>query len=82
MLKPSTANVITKRAFAMVIANLKVDLLYGWIDPRGMVVAANTQGYAVAVKALGATPRRIYARHGKRDFPDDALGQHRRRLAA
>jgi peptide/nickel transport system permease protein len=41
--------------------------IHGWEAyarlTRGMVVAANTQGYAVAVKALGATPGRIYARH-------------------
>ena len=41
--------------------------IHGWEAyarlTRGMVVAANTQGYAVAVKALGATPMRIYARH-------------------
>ncbi|MCC7483486.1 MAG: ABC transporter permease [Burkholderiales bacterium] len=30
---------------------------------RGMVIAANTQGYAVAVRALGARPRTVYARH-------------------
>lgn len=30
---------------------------------RGMVLAANTQGYAVAVRTLGATPSRIYLRH-------------------
>ncbi len=30
---------------------------------RGMVLAANTQGYAVAVRALGATPSRVYLRH-------------------
>jgi peptide/nickel transport system permease protein len=41
--------------------------IHGWEAyarlTRGMVVAANTQGYAVAVKALGATPGRIYLRH-------------------
>jgi peptide/nickel transport system permease protein len=41
--------------------------IHGWEAyarlTRGMVVAANTQGYAVAVKALGASPARIYARH-------------------
>lgn len=41
--------------------------IHGWEAyarlTRGLVVAANTQGYAVAVKALGATPGRIYARH-------------------
>ena len=41
--------------------------IHGWEAyarlTRGMVVAANTQGYAVAVKALGATPGRIYTRH-------------------
>jgi len=30
---------------------------------RSMVIAANTQGYAVAVRALGATPMTIYGRH-------------------
>jgi peptide/nickel transport system permease protein len=30
---------------------------------RGMVLAARTHGYAVAVHALGASPLRIYARH-------------------
>jgi len=30
---------------------------------RGMVISANTQGYAVAVRALGATPFAIYSRH-------------------
>ncbi len=30
---------------------------------RGMVIAANTQGYAVAVRGMGATPWRIYLRH-------------------
>jgi len=30
---------------------------------RGMVISANTQGYAVAVRALGATPFTIYRRH-------------------
>jgi peptide/nickel transport system permease protein len=30
---------------------------------RGMVISANTQGYAVAVRALGATPFTIYGRH-------------------
>jgi peptide/nickel transport system permease protein len=30
---------------------------------RGMVLAARTQGYAVAVHALGAGPVRIYSRH-------------------
>lgn len=30
---------------------------------RGMVLAANTQGYAVAVRALGARPLTVYARH-------------------
>ncbi len=30
---------------------------------RGMVLAAKTQGYAVAVQSLGATPGRIYYRH-------------------
>ncbi|MGZ8203839.1 MAG: ABC transporter permease subunit, partial [Burkholderiales bacterium] len=41
--------------------------IHGWEAyarlTRGMVVAANTQGYAVAVRALGATPARIYVRH-------------------
>ncbi len=30
---------------------------------RGMVIGANTQGYAVAVRGMGATPWRIYLRH-------------------
>ncbi len=30
---------------------------------RGMVLSASSQGYAVAVHALGATPARIYTRH-------------------
>ncbi len=30
---------------------------------RGMVISANTQGYAVAVRALGASPLSIYTRH-------------------
>jgi peptide/nickel transport system permease protein len=30
---------------------------------RGMVLAARSQGYAVAVHALGATPARIYVKH-------------------
>ena len=30
---------------------------------RGMVLSARSQGYAVAVHALGATPARIYLRH-------------------
>lgn len=30
---------------------------------RGMVLSANTQGYAVAIRALGATPLHIYGRH-------------------
>src|SRR4029078_6201844 len=41
--------------------------IHGWEAyarlTRGMVVAANTEGHAVAVKALGATPGRIYLRH-------------------
>lgn len=41
--------------------------IHGWEAyarlTRGLVVAANTQGYAVAVRALGATPGRIYMRH-------------------
>ena len=30
---------------------------------RGMVLSANTHGYAVAVKSLGARPLRVYGRH-------------------
>jgi peptide/nickel transport system permease protein len=30
---------------------------------RGMVIAANAQGYAVAVRSLGGTPLAIYGRH-------------------
>ncbi|MBT3359740.1 MAG: ABC transporter permease [Rhodospirillales bacterium] len=41
--------------------------IYGWEVfarlTRGMVLSANTDGYAVAVSSLGATPGRIYARH-------------------
>lgn len=41
--------------------------IYGWEVfarlTRGMVIAANTHGYAVALASLGASPWRIYARH-------------------
>jgi peptide/nickel transport system permease protein len=41
--------------------------IHGWEAyarlTRGLVVAANTQGYAVAVRALGARPTTIYMRH-------------------
>lgn len=40
---------------------------YGWEVfarlTRGVVISANTQGYAMAVTALGAPPWHIYARH-------------------
>jgi hypothetical protein len=41
--------------------------IHGWEAyarlTRGMVIAASTQGYAVAVRALGAKPATIYFRH-------------------
>ena len=41
--------------------------LYGWERyariARGLAIAANAQGYAAAVRQLGATPLRIYLRH-------------------
>ena len=41
--------------------------LYGWERyariARGLALSAITQGYAVAVKTLGASPMRIYGRH-------------------
>ncbi len=41
--------------------------LYGWERyariARGLALSAMTQGYAVAVKTLGASPLRIYGRH-------------------
>ncbi len=41
--------------------------LYGWERhariARGLAIAANAQGYAAAVRQLGATPGRIYLRH-------------------
>jgi peptide/nickel transport system permease protein len=41
--------------------------LYGWERharmARGLAIAANTQGYAAAVRQLGATPLRIYLGH-------------------
>jgi peptide/nickel transport system permease protein len=41
--------------------------LYGWERhariSRGLAIAANAQGYAAAVRQLGATPMRIYMRH-------------------
>ena len=41
--------------------------IYGWEVfarlTRGMVLSANTHGYAVAVSSLGASPGRIYAAH-------------------
>lgn len=41
--------------------------LYGWERyariSRGLALSAMTQGYAVAVKTLGASPLRIYGRH-------------------
>jgi len=41
--------------------------LHGWERhariARGLAIAANAQGYAAAVRQLGATPMRIYMRH-------------------
>lgn len=41
--------------------------IYGWEVfarlTRGMVLTANTHGYALAVESLGASPWRIYAKH-------------------
>ncbi|MCW3476115.1 ABC transporter permease [Limobrevibacterium gyesilva] len=41
--------------------------LYGWERhariARGLAIAANAQGYAAAVRQLGASPLRIYLRH-------------------
>jgi peptide/nickel transport system permease protein len=41
--------------------------LYGWERyariARGLAISANAQGYAAAVRQLGATPARIYLRH-------------------
>jgi peptide/nickel transport system permease protein len=41
--------------------------LYGWDRnariSRGLAIAANTQGYAAAVRQLGAGPLRVYLRH-------------------
>jgi peptide/nickel transport system permease protein len=41
--------------------------IYGWERyariARGLAIAANSQGYAAAVRQLGATPVRIYLRH-------------------
>ena len=41
--------------------------LYGWERyariARGLAISANSQGYAAAVRQLGATPWRIYFRH-------------------
>lgn len=41
--------------------------IYGWEVfarlTRGMVISANTHGYAVALSSLGASPTRIYLRH-------------------
>jgi peptide/nickel transport system permease protein len=41
--------------------------IHGWEQyarlVRGMVMSAQGQGYAVAIKSLGAKPARIYARH-------------------
>ena len=41
--------------------------LYGWERyariARGLAISANAQGYAAAVRQLGATPSRIYLRH-------------------
>ena len=41
--------------------------VYGWEVfarlTRGMVISANTHGYAIALSSLGASPQRIYMRH-------------------
>ena len=41
--------------------------LFGWERyariARGLAISANAQGYAAAVRQLGATPQRIYLRH-------------------
>jgi peptide/nickel transport system permease protein len=41
--------------------------LFGWERyariARGLAISANAQGYAAAVRQLGATPTRIYLRH-------------------
>lgn len=41
--------------------------LYGWERnariARGLAISANAQGYAAAIRQLGASPWRIYARH-------------------
>jgi peptide/nickel transport system permease protein len=41
--------------------------IYGWERytriTRGLTLSAMTQGYAVAVNTLGATPKRVYLRH-------------------
>ncbi|MGJ4890019.1 ABC transporter permease [Bradyrhizobium sp. HKCCYLR20261] len=41
--------------------------LFGWERyariARGLAISANAQGYAAAVRQLGATPRRVYLRH-------------------
>ncbi|WP_430642346.1 ABC transporter permease [Bradyrhizobium aeschynomenes] len=41
--------------------------LFGWERyariARGLAISANAQGYAAAVRQLGATPRRVYLKH-------------------
>jgi len=41
--------------------------LFGWERyariARGLAISANAQGYAAAVRQLGATPQRVYLRH-------------------
>jgi peptide/nickel transport system permease protein len=41
--------------------------LYGWERyariARGLAISASAQGYAAAIRQLGATPRRVYLRH-------------------
>ncbi len=51
-------------SFALFIVIMGIN---GWENyariARGMVLGANAQGYVVAVRSLGAQPRRIYYRH-------------------
>ena len=50
--------------FALFIVIMRIN---GWENyariARGMVLGANAQGYVVAVRSLGAQPRRVYYRH-------------------
>ena len=51
-------------SFALFIVIMGIN---GWENyariARGMVLGANAQGYVVAVRSLGAQPRRVYYRH-------------------